>query len=72
MLSCIAPLIILLNTDASVIVTLQQYKLPDPHVDMAGEWCQRNTGTCPVSVSIKPNGSLFIICKRKPNDNKND
>jgi hypothetical protein len=71
MLSCLLPVIFILNTDSSVIVTLHKYRLPDPHVDVAADLCRRKVGTCPVSVHIKPNGHLHIICKRRTNDKPN-
>lgn len=67
-MQCLLPIMFILNTDASVIKEIRDYKLPDPHVEMALKLCKERVGTCPSSVSIFPSGHVHILCKRKTNE----
>ena len=59
---CILPLILLLNTDASIIARLTYYKTPDPHADFAAKICRDRANACPKSVAIFPSGHVHITC----------
>ena len=64
-MTCLLPLMFLLNPDATLLMKVDWYKMPDPHVTRASELCKRRYGTCVAIVRIWPSGHIHVTCKSK-------